>query len=138
MAQPHRTTVNPSTVSPPVGRYTHLARVRAGELLFLAGQVAVDADGDLVGEGDVAAQTRQVYRNIGAILEDAGASFSDVAQFTVYIVGRENVGPFLAARNKIFDDLFPNGGEPPSTLLVIKGLYHEEYLLEVTAVAALP
>ena len=138
MAGPHRTTINPDGVSLPLGRYSHLARVRAGELLFLAGQVGVDAEGKLVGEGDVAAQARQIYRNIGEVLRSAGASFNDVVQFTTYIVGRENVEPFLEARTEIVDELFPEGDFPPSTLLVISGLASEEYLAEVTAIAALP
>ena len=138
MAGLHRTTINPDGISPPLGRYSQLARVRAGELLFLAGQVGVDADGKLAGEGDVAAQVRQIYRNIGEVLRSAGASFNNVVQFTTYIVGRENVQPFLEARTEIVDELFPEGDFPPSTLLVISGLASEEYLAEVTAIAALP
>ena len=133
-----RTTVNPAGVSPPLGRYSQLTRVRAGELLFLAGQVGVDSDGKLVGRDDVGAQVEQIYRNIGEVLHSAGASFGNVVQFTTYIVGRENVEPFLEARTRIVDELFPDHDYPPSTLLVIDGLVREEYLAEVTAIAALP
>jgi enamine deaminase RidA (YjgF/YER057c/UK114 family) len=133
-----RTTVNPAGVSPPLGRYSQLVRVRAGELLFLAGQVGVDSDGKLVGRDDVGLQVEQIYRNIGEVLRSAGASFGNVVQFTTYIVGRENVEPFLEARTGIVDELFPDYDYPPSTLLVIDGLAREEYLAEVTAIAALP
>ena len=133
-----RTTVNPAGVSPPLGRYSQLVRVRAGEFLFLAGQVGVDSDGKLVGRDDVGAQVEQIYRNIREVLRSAGASFGNVVQFTTYIVGRENVEPFLEARTRIVDDLFPDYDYPPSTLLVIDGLAREEYLAEVTAIAALP
>ena len=137
MDQQHRRIVNPSGVSPPLGRYSHLARVRAGELLFLAGQVAVDLEGNVVGEGDVAAQVGQVYENIGRVLKSAGASFGDVVQFTTYLTGRELVDPFLEARTKIVVGLYPDGDFPPSTLLIVSGLFSEQLLLEVTTVAAL-
>ena len=138
MSQLQRTMLNPSVVSKPLGRYSQLARVRAGELLILAGQVAVDADGNFIGRGDIAVQVRQVYKNIGSILESAGASFGNVVQFTTYLAGRELVEPFLEARNKIVDGLYPEGDFPPSTLLIIDGLMDEEMLCEVTTIAALP
>ena len=76
MAQYQRSTINPSSVSMPLGRYSQLARVKMGELLFLAGQVGVDADGKMVGKGDVGAQVRQIYKNIGDVLKSAGASWT--------------------------------------------------------------
>jgi enamine deaminase RidA (YjgF/YER057c/UK114 family) len=89
MTQTHRSLENPDAVHPPVGRYSHLARFKASETLVLAGQVAIDLEGRLVGEGDLAAQTRQVFDNIGRILEGAGASFDNVVEFTTYVVGRD-------------------------------------------------
>ena len=130
--------LNPHTVHAPVGGYSHLSRVKASQFLYLAGQVAVDANGNLVGEGDAGAQARQIYENMGRILESAGASFANVVQFTTYIVGRENVDRFLEVRTEIVDELYPDGDYPPSTLLIIDGLYSEAALAEVTAVAALP
>ena len=130
--------LNPGNVHDPAGLYSHLARVKARELLYLAGQVSVDADGNFVGEGDVGVQVRQIYDNIGAVLESAGASYANVVQFTTYIVGRGNVDRFLEARTEIIDRLFPDSDYPPSTLLIIDGLYSKEALAEVTAIAALP
>ena len=138
MSRLGRLTPHPAGVHPPVGKYSHLAGVTAGELLFLAGQVALDADGKLVGEGDAAAQTKQAYRNIGEILKSAGASFDNVVQLTTYVVGRGSVQPYLDARTELFAEIFPDGSYPPNTLLVISGLVHEGMLVEVTAVAALP
>ena len=138
MKQLQRLLSNPEGVHPPVGRYSHLARVKAGELLFLAGQVAVDENGDLVGKGDVGAQTRQTFQNIGTILESAGATFGNVVQVTTYLVGRESVQLYLDARTAIFDKAYPTGEHPPNTLLVISGLFDEEMLIEVAIVAALP
>ena len=133
-----RTMVNPDSVCAPLGRYSQLARVKAGELLILGGQLAADGDGDIVGKGDVVAQVRQVYKNIGNILESAGATFGNVVQFTTYLVGRDLVEPFLEERNKIVDRLYPDDDFPPSTLLIVDGLQTEEMLCEVVAIAALP
>ena len=135
MADFERTLSNPH---PPIGAYSHLARVKGNELLFIAGQVSVGEGGAIVGEGDVAAQTRQVYANLAKVLESAGAGFSNVVEFTTYLVGRDSVQPFMAARADIFPSLYPNGDYPPNTLLVIEGLVREEFLVEIKAVAALP
>jgi enamine deaminase RidA (YjgF/YER057c/UK114 family) len=137
MTQSYRYLENPDAVHPPVGRYSHLARFKASETLVLAGQVAIDLEGRLVGEGDVAAQTRQVFDNIGRILESAGASFDNVVEFTTYVVGRESVQPYLNGRTGIFDEIFPGRDYPPNTLLVISGLVREDMLVEISTVAVL-
>ena len=129
--------LNTDTVHSPVGNYSHISRVRATEFLYLAGQVSVDANGVFVGAGDIKTQARQIYDNMGRILESAGASYANVVQFTTHIVGRENVEEFLEERTNIITDLFPNGDYPPSTLLIIDALYSPEALAEVTAVAAI-
>jgi enamine deaminase RidA (YjgF/YER057c/UK114 family) len=101
MPQLRRSIVNTDQAPQPIGAYSQAVRVRAGELVFVAGQVALDASGNLVGEGDVGAQTRQVYGNIGAILVDMGASFGNVVEFTTYLVGRESLQSFLQARAEL-------------------------------------
>jgi enamine deaminase RidA (YjgF/YER057c/UK114 family) len=106
--------------------------------VFVAGQVAVDASGNLVGKDDVMAQTRQVFKNIGQVLANAGASFTNVVQFTTYLVGREAIQPFIQARAQINPVLFPNGDYPPNTLLIVAGLVREEFMVEIQAIAALP
>ena len=138
MSELKRTVINPGVAHRPVGRYSHIFRVEAGELLFIAGQVALDREGKLVGKADAAAQTRQVFQNIGRLLESAGASFGNVVEFTTYLVGRESIQPFLDARTEVFSEAFPNGDYPPNTLLVISGLVSEDLLVEVSTVAALP
>jgi enamine deaminase RidA (YjgF/YER057c/UK114 family) len=112
--------------------------VRATQLVYVAGQVAVDVSGNLVGAGDVGAQTQQVFRNIAQILNAAGATFNDVVEFTTYLVGRDSIQPFIAARSEIFPTIFPEQDYPPNTLLVIDSLVREEFLVEIKAVAALP
>ncbi len=133
-----RTTINPQGVPAPIGAYSAVVQANCSRVAYLAGQVALNADGELVGAGDVAAQTKQVFQNLGAALEGIGASFSDVLEFTSYLVGREAVQPFIQARSEIFPTLFPNGDYPANTLLVISGLVREDLLVEVKAVAALP
>jgi enamine deaminase RidA (YjgF/YER057c/UK114 family) len=138
MSPLERETLNPSSVATPLGTYSNAVKVKAGSLLYIAGQVGVDPQGNLVGPGDVGAQTQQVFRNIGAILESAGASFSNVLEFTTYLVGRESVQPYMAARTAAFPTMFPAGDYPANTLLIISGLVREDLLVEIKAVAALP
>ena len=138
MAETERQVVNTANAPQPLGAYSQAIRVKVGEFLYIAGQVGVDNDGNLAGDGSLAAQTRQVYENLGSILGSVGASFSDVVEFTTYVVGRESVVPFMEARAGIFPTLYPNGDYPPNTLLVIEGLVREEFLVEIKAVAALP
>lgn len=136
MSRKKRTVINPPGMLPPGGEYSYA--VRAGGLLFIAGQTAFSPEGKLVGEGDAAAQTRQVFENIGRILEGAGASFADVVEFTTYLVGVESVRPFLKARAELFVDLYPNADYPANTLINIESLGGSDALVEIKAVAVLP
>ncbi len=137
MTPDQRTTFNPSGAPQPIGAYSMAAQAKAGSLLFIAGQVPVDDAGKLAGAGDVAAQTCQVFQNIGQVLEGAGASFSDVVEFTTYLVGRDSVQSFIQARTELFPQIFPNADYPTNTLLVVAGLVREEFLVEIKAVASL-
>ena len=127
---------SPKGVHEPPGKYSHAARVE-GPLIVIAGQVALDVDGKLVGEDDAAAQTRQVFRNMEAVLAGVGSSFANVVEFTYYVVGRENVQGFMDARTAVFDEVYPKGDYPPATLLVVSGLANESFLVEVSALAAM-
>lgn len=138
MRQLGRTAINTPGVASPSGLYSHAVRVTAGDLLFISGQTAGDEEGNLVGEGDVAAQTRRVFHNIGKVLEGAGASFGNVVEFTIYLVGTESAGPFLETRREVFRTLYPDGGYPCSTLVNIDSLGGGKALVEVSAIAALP
>ena len=138
MADLQRAAVTSDKAPAPLGAYSVGMTVNAGRLVYVAGQVGVDISGNLVGQGDAAAQTRQVLQNIGGVLEAAGAGFSNVVEFTTYVVGRSSVQGFIDGRNQVFPDIFPNGDYPPNTLLVVEGLVREEFLVEIKAVAALP
>ena len=138
MADIQRTVVTSDQAPRPIGAYSAGMSVNAGRLVYVAGQVALDADGNLVGAGDAAAQTRQVLANIGHVLAGAGASFSNVVELTTYVVGRDSVQQFIAGRTEVYPEMFPDGDYPPNTLLVVDGLVREEFLVEIKAVAALP
>jgi enamine deaminase RidA (YjgF/YER057c/UK114 family) len=100
--------------------------------------VGLDANGNLPGAGDAVAQSRQVFENLGRVLTGAGATFSNVVEFTTYLVGRESIQPFIDTRAQLFPGLFPDGQYPPNTLLLVAGLVREELLVEIKAVAVLP
>ena len=138
MAGADRTVITSSQAPQPLGAYSLGISVRPGKLVYIAGQVGVDSDGNLVGKGDAAAQTRQALENIGHILAGAGAGFSDVVEFTTYVVGRSSVQGYLEGRGDVYPTIYPDGEFPTNTLLVVAGLVNEDLLVEIKAVAALP
>ena len=121
-----------------MGTYSVGMSVSPGKLVYVAAQVGVDSDGNLVGKGDAAAQTRQALQNIGLVLEGAGADFSNVVECTTYVVGRSSVQGYIDGRGEVYPDMYPDVDFPPSTLLVVADLVSEDYLVEIKAVAALP
>lgn len=126
--------LQPEGLGRPVGMYSHVSR--AGDLLFIAGQLAVDVDGNIVGPGDFEAQMRQVFRNLEAALSGGGTSFDGVAKFTTYLTRAADIEDFYRVRSELFSELFPEGGYPPNTLLVVDRLVFPECVIEVEAVAA--
>jgi 2-iminobutanoate/2-iminopropanoate deaminase len=111
--------------------YNHVARV--GNLLFLAGQVARDENGNVVGPNDAAAQARQVYKNLGRALAAAGAGFGDVVKITTYLLDRADSPGVTQVRYEHLGD-----HRPPHTGLIIAGLGSPEVRLEVDAIAVVP
>ena len=128
---------NPKTLPAPVGRYSNVSRVSVGELIFIAGQVALDADGNLVGTGDFAAQVEKVLENLGLALESQGCVFADVARFTTYLVDSQDVTTFQDVRTGLFEGLYPDGKFPPNTLVIVDRLVSENFLVEIEAIAAI-
>ena len=124
---------NPVSVAPPMKpHYSNSIRTN-GPLLFIAGQVALDADGKLVGEGDIRAQATQVLENIRAIVEANGAAMADLAQVTVYVRDIEAFSSISDIRERYF----PADG-PASAIVEVSALAWPEFLIEISAVAALP
>jgi enamine deaminase RidA (YjgF/YER057c/UK114 family) len=113
----------------PLG-YSHIVEVRGGRTLYIAGQLALDAAGELVGRGDFRAQVAQVFDNLKARLAEVGASFKDVVKLN-YLADASDLAPLREIR-----DSYINVESPPaSTLVVVKRLVAEEYLLEIEAIA---
>lgn len=138
MAKSGVTYINPPSVPAPAGMYSHVARMAPGELAFIAGQVAVDQKGNVVGVGDLAAQVDQVFANLGAILKDLGTDFESVVQFTTYLTKADSIPVWMSARGAVYPKLFPGGQYPPNTLLVIDRLVKPEFLLEIEAITRVP
>jgi enamine deaminase RidA (YjgF/YER057c/UK114 family) len=124
--------VNPPSM-PPVRGYSHVVEVPAGErLLFVAGQVALDSAGALVGPGDFRAQARQVFENLRRALASQGATFADVVKINYYVLDVANVPALREVR-----DQYVNRAAPPaSTLVEVRRLFRDDVLLEVEVVAA--
>jgi 2-iminobutanoate/2-iminopropanoate deaminase len=111
--------------------YVHV--VRAGQLIFVSGCSALDAEGKVVGGRDVVAQTRQVLKNLGKSLEAAGASFADVCKVTVFLrngADRDRINP---VRQEYFGST-----RPASTLVEVAGFSRDDILVEIEAFAVVP
>jgi enamine deaminase RidA (YjgF/YER057c/UK114 family) len=127
--------LNPDSLGKPLGPYSHIARVKASEFLFIAGQVGAGKDGKAGADFD--AQCGAAFANLGAALASQGAGFANVVEFTTYLVHSQDIPKFMAWRAREFPKLFPSGAYPPNTLLIIDRLVREEFLIEISAIAAL-
>lgn len=118
-------------LAPPISHYCDA--VRFGDLLFISGIVGVDAQGRVVGEGDAARQTRQIFENMKKVLDAAGAGFGDVLKVTVFLTDIED-RPRI---NPIRQEFFGNA-RPASTLVQVAKLVRPDLLVEIEAVVGLP
>jgi enamine deaminase RidA (YjgF/YER057c/UK114 family) len=125
--------VNPPGLAKPSG-YTHVVDVPAGRTIFVAGQVARDASGNLVGGRDMRAQAEQIFRNIQIALASRGASLSDIVQLTAYVRDMSQ----LAAYREVRERVLGTNPRPASSLVGVAALASDDYLLEVEVIAALP
>jgi len=114
----------------PTEGYSHVAR--AGKTLYIAGQVARDRDGKLVGRGEFETQARQVFTNLKNILEEAGGSLQHIVKMTSFLTHAHYRDVFRNVRQAVFTEPLP-----PNTLLVVQSLAKPEYLIEVEAIAVL-
>jgi enamine deaminase RidA (YjgF/YER057c/UK114 family) len=122
--------INPEAMHAPTG-YTHVVEVTAGRPVYIAGQVAFDRAGQLVGPGDIRAQARQVFENLQTALQAVGASFQQVVKLTIYLVDATQLPAVRLVR-----DQYVNTEQPPaSTAVEVRALVLEDLLIEVDAVA---
>ena len=131
------TALNPDALGVPKGPYSRAMRAQASEFLFVAGMAASDNNDNVVAANDFDGQCKQVFANIEAALHAAGAGWGNVVQFTSYLVDRADQPKFAAWRKHHFPAMFPNKAYPPNALLIVSGLAHIDYRVEVQAIAAL-
>lgn len=117
---------------PEAEHFSHVVVASQGRLVFIAGQVSEDAQGDVVGLGDMVAQSRQVFANIGRALAAAGARPEDVTKLTIFVANyrREYIDMIEEGRRNLFVD-----HKPADTLVGVEMLSRPEYMLEVDAIA---
>jgi reactive intermediate/imine deaminase len=120
--------LSPDTLAAPFG-YSHVVDSPAGRILYISGQVPLD--GQLVGEGDFEAQARQVFENLTRALEAADASWHDVVKLNYFL---RDVGEITSVR-AIRDEYVDTEQPPASTLVEVSGLFRDDALIEVEAVA---
>jgi enamine deaminase RidA (YjgF/YER057c/UK114 family) len=124
--------INPPTLSTPRG-YTHVVTASGGKMVFIAGQVAWDAKGEIVGKGDLRAQATQVYENLKAALAAAGATFTDVVKMNTYIVNFKAAD--LPVIREVRAKYFPQENLPASTLVGVQALAVDGLLIEIEVIA---
>ena len=126
---------NPETVAAPVGTYSQAVRVETGDAVWIhvSGQIAIDLEGNLVGPGDLRAQTRQVFENLRAILEAHGATFADVVKIGTYLTTLDDLAGMREVRSEYLTS------EPPaSTAVQVVALVVPDALIEIDLVAVVP
>ena len=125
--------INPDGIATPQ-TYSHVIVATGSRLVFVAGQVAEDSQGNLVGPGDMTAQAHQVFANIGRALTAAGAKPQQVTKLTIFVANyrREHLAMIEAGRVALFGD-----HKPTDTLVGVAALSNPDYLLEVDAVAVI-
>ena len=123
--------IQPNTVHDTTA-FAYSQATRMGDLIFLAGQVPYDVNGNLVGKGDVGAQTEQVFQNIKNILEAAGSGLNMVGKVTVFTTKLEYRPIIHQVRTRIFGEV---GQLPASTLAVVTSLADPDWLVEIEAIA---
>ena len=123
--------LNPARLAAPRG-YSHVVEVSGGgRTIYVSGQVSVDETGAVVGAGDLRAQARKVFENLQAALEAAGASFANVVKLTFYVLDASQIQVIRDVREAFLE----KDAAPASTLVEVRRLAREEFLLEVEAIA---
>jgi len=130
MSTPQIQLINPPSL-PTVPGYSQVVTVSGGDLVFIAGQVSLDASGALVGAGDFAAQAAQTFRNVIAALEAAGVSATNVIKLTTFVTDMSQLATFRTVRDQFLDP----ARLPASTLVQVSRLFRQEFLIEVEAIA---
>jgi enamine deaminase RidA (YjgF/YER057c/UK114 family) len=133
-APPSIVRINPPGLGAPLG-YSQIVEVSAGRMIFIAGQTALDRDGQLVGKSDFAAQAAQVFCNLAIALRTSGCTAANLVKLTVFLTDMGNLSLYREARNRFFDSVAPRAA-PAVTLVEVAKLYGPDFLIEIEAIAA--
>lgn len=126
--------INPPELGAPPG-YSQIVDVSPGRLVFIAGQTALDRDGNVVGKNDFAAQAEQVFENLTVALRASGCTATNLVKLTVFLTDMDNLGRYREARNRFFASVTPPAA-PAVTLVEVSKLYGPDFLIEIEAIAA--
>jgi enamine deaminase RidA (YjgF/YER057c/UK114 family) len=125
---------NPSELAPPPG-YSNVVDVRAGRVVYIAGQVATDGQGNLIGKGDFEAQADQAFRNVGTALASVDLTARHLVKLTVFVRDMGKLASYRKARDRFFATVTPPAA-PAITLVEVSRLFADEFLIEIEAIAA--
>lgn len=134
MTQPVVTRVNPPELGDPPG-YSQIVEIAAGRILFISGQTALDAAGNVVGKNDFAAQAERVFQNLSIALQARGCTAANLVKLTVFLTDMNNLGRYREARNRFFATVTPLAA-PAVTLVEVSKLYGPDFMIEIEAIAA--
>jgi enamine deaminase RidA (YjgF/YER057c/UK114 family) len=133
-ATPSIIRINPPELGTPPG-YSQIVDVSAGRIIFIAGQTALDRDGNVVGKYDFASQAAQVFSNLGVALQAAGCTPANLVKLTVFLTDMGNLARYREARNRFFASVTPPAA-PAVTLVEVTKLYGPDFKIEIEAIAA--
>ena len=126
--------INPPELGDPPG-YSQIVEISPGRVVFIAGQTALDRDGNVVGKDDFAAQAEQVFANLAIALRASGCTADNLVKLTVFLTDMANLGRYREARNRFFASVTPPAA-PAVTLVEVSKLYGPDFLIEIEAIAA--
>jgi enamine deaminase RidA (YjgF/YER057c/UK114 family) len=126
--------INPPELGTPPG-YSQVVDVRASRIIFIAGQTALDRNGDLVGKSDFAAQAERVFQNLSVALQSADCTAGNLVKLTVFLRDMRDLSAYREVRNRFFATVSPPAA-PAVTLVEVSKLYGPDFLIEIEAIAA--
>ena len=127
--------INPPSLPKPAG-FAHGLEVQGGKTVYMAGQVAMDKDGQVVGKGDLVAQFRQVCENLKAVVTARGGQLDDVLKLTMYVLSKSEYKARTREIGVVYREYFGRH-YPAMTLVEVRGLYDDDCLIEIEGVAVL-
>jgi enamine deaminase RidA (YjgF/YER057c/UK114 family) len=126
--------LNPPELGSPPG-YSQIVEISTNRIFFIAGQTALDRDGNVVGKGDFGAQAAQVFVNLAHALQASGCTAANLVKLTVFLTDMDNLTAYRQARNRFFASVTP-AAAPAVTLVEVSRLYGPDFLIEIEAIAA--